>query len=380
MEHWSPNKITAFRKTLLSWYDEAGRELPWRKDHDPYHVWVSEIMLQQTQVQTVIPYYQRFMTMFPTVNALASAPTEQLMRAWAGLGYYSRARNLQRAAQEIVNERHGQWPTTAAELQTLTGIGPYTAGAIASIAFGEPVPAVDGNAFRVFSRLMEIDADITKPQTRQLFEQVIGEVIDPNRPGDFNQAIMDLGSSYMTAKQPDSEHSPVRAFNQAFIDGKELDYPVRSVKPRPVPMAYLALVIQTPTGYLFTQRPSTGMLAELWTFPLELEADLVQDDEKQGELDEEILIKRAAEMFAADTGIEVTLSTVPGRRVSHTFTHQKWQLKLVQATLSIDPDLSLFPGQVIAPSAFAQFAMPTVQQKLWRAWTKAIESNKGKEG
>lgn len=192
MIEWTDQQIQAFQTTLLTWYDQEKRDLPWRRDHDPYHVWVSEIMLQQTQVQTVMPYYNRFMAQFPTVADLATAPEAKLMKAWEGLGYYSRARNLQRAARQIVDEYGGEWPQTAAGLQKLAGIGPYTAGAIASIAFNEPVPAVDGNAFRVFARLLKIDDDIAKPQTRQVFEQVISRVISQERPGDFNQAIMDL--------------------------------------------------------------------------------------------------------------------------------------------------------------------------------------------
>lgn len=369
MEHWSAEKINDFRRALLDWYDTEGRDLPWRKDHDPYHVWVSEIMLQQTQVNTVIPYFERFMDMFPTVDALAMAPADRLLKAWEGLGYYSRARNLQRAAQEIVNDRQGQWPTTAEGLQELTGIGPYTAGAIASIAFGEAVPAVDGNAFRVFSRLLEIDADVAKPESRQVFFDAIKEVIDPKRPGDFNQAIMDLGSSYMTAANPDSEHSPVKAFNQAYLDGHELDYPVKTPKPRPIPINYFALVIETPTGYLLTQRPSTGMLANMWTLPLIKETDLLRDDETELPAASE-LIKRAAALFMEDTGIELSLTSVPGRKVTHTFTHQKWQIQLLVTRLTKTPDLSLFPGQAIRESAFDDYVMPVVQQKMWHGYQK----------
>jgi A/G-specific adenine glycosylase len=193
MIEWDAATIKDFQTTLLDWFDHEGRDLPWRHDHEPYHVWVSEIMLQQTQVQTVIPYYQRFMALFPTVADLAAAPESQLLKAWEGLGYYSRVRNMQRCAKQLLTDYDGQWPQTAAELTELIGIGPYTAGAIASIAFNEPVPAVDGNAYRVFSRLLKIDADIAKPQTRAVFERVISQIISQERPGDFNQAIMDLG-------------------------------------------------------------------------------------------------------------------------------------------------------------------------------------------
>ncbi len=370
MQQWSPEKIKAFQTTLLTWYDREKRDLPWRKDHAPYHIWVSEIMLQQTQVQTVIPYYQRFMATFPTVADLATAPEGELLKAWAGLGYYSRVRNMQKAAQQIMDDYQGDWPQTAAELEKLAGIGPYTAGAIASIAFNEPVPAVDGNAFRVFARLFEIDADIAKPQTRQLFYNVIKEVIATDRPGDFNQAIMDLGSSYMTAKNPDSAHSPVRDFNQAYLDGKELDYPVKSKKPRPVPVNYFALVIKTPTGYLFEQRPRTGMLGELWTVPLLKWSDLA---ENAADLLLPDLVTLATQQFTENTQIKLALGLLGGRPVTHTFTHQKWLITLLYAELATTPELSYFPGKVVAPADFATIAQPKVQLKIWQRFEQISE-------
>ena len=229
MEFWSEETIENFRRTLLDWYDREGRAtLPWRVDHDPYRVMVSEIMLQQTQVDTVLPYYERFMQALPTVQDLARAPEAQVLKLWEGLGYYSRARNLQKAARFVVDDLHGHWPESADDLQALPGVGPYTAAAIASISFGEVVPAVDGNAYRVFSRLLKIDADIAQPKSRKIFYDAILPIVDPDRPGDFNQAIMDLGSSYMTAKNPNSADSPVRAFNAAYRDGVEMTYPVKT--------------------------------------------------------------------------------------------------------------------------------------------------------
>ncbi|HAT55187.1 MAG TPA: A/G-specific adenine glycosylase [Lactobacillus sp.] len=371
MEHWSEQTIVAFRQTLLAWYDKNKRDLPWRRDHDPYHVWVSEIMLQQTQVNTVIPYYERFMRTFPTVNDLSAAQPEQLLKAWEGLGYYSRARNLQRAAQEIVEDRHGVWPETAEKLQELTGIGPYTAGAIASIAFGEPVAAVDGNAFRVFGRLLTIDDDITKPATRKLFEATIDKIIDPNRPGDFNQAIMDLGSSYMTAKNPNVEQSPVKEFDQSYKTGHVLDYPVKTAKPRPVPVDYIALVVNTPDGYLMTKRPSNGLLANLWTFPLIKIDDLLKDDEQLSDLMDVDLVQRAQQAFATETEISLSLAPIGGRQVTHTFTHLKWQIQIFSAELKQRPDISLFAGEIVPERAFNEYPMPVVQQKLWQRWLAA---------
>ncbi|MFD1432625.1 A/G-specific adenine glycosylase [Lacticaseibacillus yichunensis] len=355
---WSDKKIAAFRETLLTWYDQNKRDLPWRRDHKPYHVLVSETMLQQTQVQTVIPYYEAFLTQFPTVQALADAPQAQVMKAWEGLGYYSRARHLQEAAQQVVRDYAGNFPTTAVELQTLQGIGPYTAGAIASIAFNEVAPAIDGNAFRVFARLFCIEDDIAKPQTRAVFDCVIRRVIDPARPGDFNQAIMDLGSTYMRASDPDAEHSPVAAFDASFQSGRVLDFPVKTKKPRPVPIAYLALAIHSPAGWLFMQRPQTGMLGDLWMFPL------IAEDELEETL-APARLQEAAQQFGAEAGTTLTLSDPGLRPVTHTFTHQKWTMTIVQAETD-EFSLATLPARWVPEPELASLALPTVQKKLLR--------------
>lgn len=366
MIEWSPQTIADFQDTLLTWYDQNKRDLPWRRDHDPYHVWISEIMLQQTQVNTVIPYYEKFMAWFPTVNDLANAPELRLMKAWEGLGYYSRARNLQKAARQLVDDYQGQWPKTAKELQELAGIGPYTAGAIASIAFNQPVPAVDGNAFRVFARLLKIDADITKPQTRAIFEQVITKIISKKRPGDFNQAIMDLGSSYMSAKNPDSEHSPVKQFNQAYLDGVEEKYPVKTKKPRPKKIDYFALVIQNGNQFLLEKRPSNGLLANFWTFPL-IQKNTVLES---ADLDlnnnySDIELQRPLEMYVkTEYGLSLSLQPQIGRPITHTFTHQKWFITAVKATWQNALDLSYFTGQWFTIRDLQHIALPKVQEKM----------------
>lgn len=365
MIEWSDDKIAAFQTTLLDWYDQNGRDLPWRRDHDPYHVWISEIMLQQTQVQTVIPYYERFMADFPTVQQLADASDASLMKAWEGLGYYSRARNLKRAANQIVNDYGGIWPETLEGLRALAGIGPYTAGAIASIAFNRPVPAVDGNAFRVFARLLKIDDDIAKPQTRQVFENVISRIMSKERPGDFNQAIMDLGSSYMSAKQPDSKHSPVKQFNQAYLDGVEDQYPVKTKKPRPVVVAYFALVIQQSDSFLMTKRPSNGLLANFWTFPLIARDDLLAISDTPELLTDEELLTLLEQWVKQEYGLAVHVVPRGGKPVSHTFTHRKWVISLLDASVSLDADLSYFPGQWLTRDELSAIALPKVQEKLF---------------
>lgn len=357
--NWSKAKVTAFRCALLGWYDQEKRDLPWRRDHDPYHILLSETMLQQTQVATVIPYYEHFLQLFPTVQALAQAPEDQVMKAWEGLGYYSRARHLQQAAKQVVQDYGGQFPRTAAELRQLSGIGPYTAGAIASIAFNQPEPAIDGNAFRVFSRLFKIDADIAKPQTRQLFDQLIRQLIDPKRPGDFNQAIMDLGSSYMRAKDPDPAHSPLAAFDQSYLSDTVMDYPVKSKKKPKKVVPYFALVIHSPQGYLLVRRPRTGMLADLWMFPL------VDRSELDAALEVDQLVE-AADRFEALADVHLTFEVTGAKLVRHTFTHQQWQLTLVQAD-SPAFDLAVLPAKWVKAADFGRLALPTVQKKLLKA-------------
>lgn len=333
MEKWSQQTIESFRETLLRWYDDEGRKtLPWRQNHDPYRVMVSEIMLQQTQVATVIPYFERFMQQLPTVSALAQAPEEVVLKLWEGLGYYSRARNLQKAAQYVVREYDGEWPTTSKELQTLPGVGPYTAAAIASISFGEVVPAVDGNQYRVFSRLLKIDADIAQPKSRQIFYDAILPIVDPKRPGDFNQAIMDLGASYMSAKNADTQHSPVKSFNAAYRDGVESHYPVKTPKPKPVKQLFVAHVYEKNGALLLEQRPETGLLANFWTFPL---TPINSVEDIQGNM----------------------LNIKP---VVHIFTHRRWEIWLVKST-SITPDSR---QKYFNQEELAALSLPKLQYKL----------------
>lgn len=335
MEFWSEETIENFRRTLLDWYDREGRAtLPWRVDHDPYRVMVSEIMLQQTQVDTVLPYYERFMQALPTVQDLARAPEAQVLKLWEGLGYYSRARNLQKAARFVVDDLHGHWPESADDLQVLPGVGPYTSAAIASISFGEVVPAVDGNAYRVFSRLLKIDADIAQPKSRKIFYDAILPIVDPDRPGDFNQAIMDLGSSYMTAKNPNSADSPVRAFNAAYRDGVEMAYPVKTKKQKPVKQLYMATVSEKDGRLLFEKRPDTGLLSGFWTFPLEEIQNIEQI------VGEQLHIKP----------------------IVHVFTHRRWEIWLVKRDLPLTDN-----RQYLAPDQWQHLSLPTVQHKLLNA-------------
>lgn len=310
--------VADFRRTLLNWYDESGRtHLPWRLDQAPYHIWVSEIMLQQTQVETVIPYYERFLSTLPTVKDLAEADEAVLLKLWSGLGYYSRVRNMQKAAQQVMAEFGGEFPTTSKALQRLAGIGPYTAAAIASISFGEVVPALDGNMFRVFARLLAIDADIAQPRTRQVFYDRILPLVDPERPGDFNQAIMDLGTSLMAAKTATLPNSPFAAFNLTYQAGHELDFPVKSKKVKQVQKYYAALISTKGDQLAYAQRPQTGLLANFWTFPL------VEFDSWDA------IYPGISERNRDAKQLNIT-------PVTHIFTHQKWQVMLVAIDAQAD--------------------------------------------
>ena len=217
---------------LLEWYQKNARVLPWRSENpNPYHVWVSEIMLQQTRVEAVKPYYERFLSALPTVQALAEADEELLLKLWEGLGYYSRVRNMQKAAQQIVAEHNGEIPAEYSILLKLKGIGPYTAGAIASIAFSKPCAAVDGNVLRVMARLTADEGNIAEPAVRKYWEKEIMEALPKERPGDYNQALMELGATLCLPNgAPKCELCPLRAYCLAYRKNQTMLFPVKTKK------------------------------------------------------------------------------------------------------------------------------------------------------
>lgn len=259
---------------LLAWYEENKRSLPWRLDPTPYHVWVSEIMLQQTRVAAVLDYYRRFLERFPTVADLAGAEEDALMKCWQGLGYYSRARNLQRAAQVIMTDYGGVFPGDYAAIRSLPGVGDYTAGAVASIAFGLPYPAVDGNVLRVVSRLTADRREITLPAVKREVTAALSAVMPLKAPGDFNQALMELGATVCLPNgAPLCQSCPARAFCRAHRTVDELDFPVKpEKKPRRVEERRVYLLFYQGRVAL-RQRPAKGLLAGLWEFPNALEGE-----------------------------------------------------------------------------------------------------------
>jgi A/G-specific adenine glycosylase len=252
---------------LLGHFDRMSRDMPWRRTADPYAIWVSEVMLQQTRVDAVIPYYERWLQRFPDVDTLADADDTDVLRAWEGLGYYSRARNLKAAARTVRERHHGRIPDTAEALRDLPGIGDYTAGAVASIAYNRRVPAVDGNARRVFSRLL----DLEQPTFKQL-QPLVQQFVPAHRPGDFNQAVMELGSTICTPRNPRCLDCPVRTACSAYENDTVALRP-GAAPSKTVPQALLATAVLTandPAGnkrIRVVQRPASGLLAGMWEFP-----------------------------------------------------------------------------------------------------------------
>jgi len=254
------------RVELLAFFDERARPLPWRRTDDPYAIWVSEIMLQQTRVETVIPYWERWMDRFPDIDALASAEESVVLKAWEGLGYYSRARNLRKGAAVVRERFGGDVPATVDELREVPGIGPYTAGAVASIAFGVATPAVDGNVRRVLARLF----DEPKPTAAWLRDRA-ADLVDPVRPGDFNQALMELGATVCTPKSPNCMGCPVATMCAARTEGTVGERPApkkkKSVPERVIQVAITCVVARDGWRVAMRRRPVDGLLGGLWEFP-----------------------------------------------------------------------------------------------------------------
>ena len=276
-----PNKrdLVAFRKQLLGWFRQFQRDLPWRRTQDPYRIWLSEIMLQQTRVAAVIPYYERFLERFPDVRTLEEAPEEEVLRLWAGLGYYSRARNLQKAAKQIVARQGGQFPTDVGDALSLPGIGRYTAAAILSIAFGKTLAVLDGNVARVLARLGAVRGDLRESRRWQALQKTADEYLDPQSPGDWNQAMMELGATVCTPKSPQCLLCPVAQ----FCDGRKLgiaeDLPEKHKKRDTVKVILAAAVFVDARGQTFLLPPPRGknlqdtadhiptLVSRMWHFP-----------------------------------------------------------------------------------------------------------------
>ena len=299
------------QQVLLAWYDRCGRDLPWRADADPYKIWISEIMLQQTRVDTVIPYYDRFLRALPSVEHLAQVSDDVLLKLWEGLGYYRRAANLKKAARQLAEQHAGRLPGEVSELLRLPGIGPYTAGAIASIAFGKPVPAADGNVFRILARLTGRKDSIDDTEVRKELTALVSSWIPTDRPGDFNQALMDLGATICLPNgAPVCAKCPLQRFCRAYTEGLTQDIPIRSgKKPRKIEKKTL-FVIKWKGRVALQKRKKGGLLENLWEFP-GVEGWL-SEKERRSALD--------------SWGIQADQMSAMGA-ARHLFTHLEWHME-----------------------------------------------------
>lgn len=293
---------------LLSWYWKNARDLPWRKNIDPYRIWVSEIMLQQTRVDAVKPYFERFMDTFPTIQSLAQADSQLLMKCWEGLGYYSRARNLQRAAQLICTEYGGMFPTQYTDVLSLPGIGPYTAGAICSIAFGQPTPAVDGNVLRVITRLTENSKNIADPACKKEITLALRKIY-PKQCGDFTQSLMELGALICIPGTPDCKACPLQACCKANINGTQSDYPRMPIKKTRKKQDITVFLLYTKDKTALCKRSNKGLLQGMWEFP---------------NIEEKVCIQKLPEKLS-ELGIVYTNIGEPIYE-KHVFTHIQWDM------------------------------------------------------
>ena len=320
-------RLSLISEPLLEWYDINRRILPWREDPTPYHVWVSEIMLQQTRVEAVKPYYKRFMEALPDIKSLAEAEEQRLLKLWEGLGYYSRVRNLQKAAIQIMEEYGGKMPDSYEDLIKLQGIGSYTAGAIASIAFGKKVPAVDGNVLRVVSRLCMDDALITDAKVKKHVEIQLKETMSAKRPGDFNQAMMEIGAMVCVPNgAPHCDVCPLNEICLAHANNREEEFPKKAAKKPRTIEEKTVLLIQGEDKAAINQRPKKGLLAGLYEFP-----------SLAG-------FKTAEEVvsYLADNGLKaLRVQSLPESK--HIFTHKVWHMKGYQ--IRVDELEPFHPGK-----------------------------------
>jgi A/G-specific adenine glycosylase len=321
MQLENKTSMQQFQNDLILWFKGNQRNLPWRQDQDPYKVWVSEIMLQQTRVDTAIPYFNRFIDKFPTIKALAEAEEGDVLKAWEGLGYYSRARNLQIAVREVHEHYHGRVPKSKEEILKLKGIGPYTSGAILSIAFGKPEPAVDGNVMRVISRVLASFDDISKHTTRKKIEAIISKIICKTDPSAFNQGLMELGALICTPTSPTCQLCPVQSHCQAFEENIQDQLPVKAKKAKPKQKKLACAFIKNANDeVLIHQRPSTGLLANLWEFPI---VEVSEETTLERQLSDFLLTE-----FRINTNIGAEIFNV-----QHVFSHLKWDIRIFSVEL-----------------------------------------------
>lgn len=349
-------RILRVRRALLTWYRRTKRSLPWRETDDPYRIWLSEIMLQQTRVRTVRPYYERFLAAFPTVRGLAAAPLERVLKLWEGLGYYTRARHLHQAAQRIVRNDGGRFPRTAAEWRELPGVGPYTAAAIASIAFGAPAAALDGNVRRVMCRLFCIDAPLEAAATRRELERLAHALLDRRSPGDFNQALMELGARVCTPRNPRCPDCPVREHCAAGVAGVQADLPVRQRRTTARSVTLAAALVRRGPRLLLMKRCDDGPLTGLWGLPTAEVAD--------GRDAAKVLRRQLLQAAGVNAAVGPELAAV-----RHDFSHRRLRVRVFECTVPTPPAGPDRVGRArwVTPAKLRRLPLSTLDRKLLAA-------------
>ena len=337
----------ALAPELLAWYERSARPLPWRDHPDPYRVWLSEIMLQQTRIEAVRPYFERFLAAYPTLEALAAADEDAVMKQWEGLGYYSRARHLRETARILVTEHNGQFPQTASELRALPGIGDYTSGAIASIAFDRPEPAVDGNVLRLCARLTRCPDSVASAAVRACFREALRPLYPEGRCGAFTSALMELGETICLPGTPDCDRCPLAALCAAHTAGDETAYPVLpDKKPRRIEERTV-LLLQCDGHTALRRRPEKGLLAGLWELPNIVGFACLDD------------ITNFTETHRC-----TPLRIDPCEQTIHVFSHVEWHMRSYRILCAEQsPDFVWVPN-------LENHALPTA----FRAWKKYIDS------
>jgi A/G-specific adenine glycosylase len=356
--------MTAFVPRLLAWYAANRRALPWRGAVSPYEIWLSEIMLQQTRVDTVLPYFERFRARFPTVQALAAADLQDVLKLWAGLGYYSRARSLHAAARHVALSREGRFPATAEGLAELPGVGPYTAAAIASMAFGQPVPVIDGNVLRVFARFLAEDADVRSPAVRRSIHRLLNAALleepDPGRgrvdPGTFNNATMELGALVCTPREPRCPECPLAPWCEALRQGRVSELPVKAKKARSPHHDVAVGVIWREGRVLIARRPVTVMLGGLWELP------------GGKRRPRESLEATARREILEETGLEVEVGPVCAT-VEHAYSHLRITLTAFHCRVRSGEARPLASDEVrfVLPAELRDVPLPRATEKVVEA-------------
>lgn len=336
------------QNNLISWYNQNHRHFPWRKTNNPYYIWISEIMLQQTTTEAVIPYYIRFIETFDTIDKLAQAPLEEVYKLWEGLGYYRRAKHIHETAKFIVENYHGQFPTTYQEILKLKGIGPYTAGAICSIAYGLSTPAIDGNVLRIISRLYALTDNIALSKTQKKISQIVSELLTGYDASAFNQGLMDLGATICRPLNPQCQQCPIASFCKAkqTVQEKVLPISIKNIKHKE--LQYITGIITYQNQYFMVQNPA-GLLENLYGFvQYEIESPY-----------------RFIEEFEKEFDIPLSLISYHGQ-VKHVFTHRTWHMHIYHFTLS-QPLHSMYELDDIA-----KIPVSTAHLKVLKQYLKQI--------